>query len=281
MIIATLATKLAYNDLRIFLSTLALWNKADYPTVYLYADDALPPIEYPGRLVRISALNKYSSFNRKKMETMPSTTQSSLWLEFQMEKLNLLEWVFNSEPDAKETGVYYLDADICFLGPLPSIPQGTLVALSPHMIRNEDTAKFGKYNAGFLWVKTPDVVNAWRAACPNSRFFEQAALECFDSPAWSKSLYNFPIQHNYGWWRLWQGTMSSKELIAQWSMQRSAKHSGIIVDNEPLCSVHTHWHERFDRATFSFNNLIIQRLETLAPFHAPADKLLEIISLTP
>ena len=278
MIIATLATNLAFNDLTIFLKSLALWNKTEYPTIYLYTDDDMPDPIYDGPIVVNRVLNKYSSFNRKKMESMPSTKYSSLWFEFQAEKLNLLDWVFSCEPNAKEKGVFYFDADICFLGPLPTIPANRLVALSPHMIRDEDTAKFGKYNAGFLWVKTPDVVDAWRKACPTSRFFEQAALECFDGPEWSSSLHTFPIQHNYGWWRMWQGKASSKELMSEWSMQRNAKHSGILVQNEALCSVHTHWTERFDRATFNFNAFIIKSLEILAPFHEPADKLLNIVN---
>jgi hypothetical protein len=279
MIIATLATNLAYNDLKVFFNSLALWNKTDYPKVYLYADDNLEDIDYPGIIVRSNVLNKYTSFNRAKMEKMPSEKYSSLWLEFQAEKLNLLDWVFDSEPAAREDGVFYFDADICFFGPLPQIPKTAIVGLSPHMICNEDVARFGKYNAGFLWVKTRGAIETWRQACPTSRFFEQAALECFDKPEWAGVVHTFPIQYNYGWWRLWQGTNSSKELMAEWSMQRSAKHSGILVQDEPLCSVHTHWSERFDRATYTFNSFIIKRLEILAPFHGPAQKMLEIVSV--
>jgi len=278
--IATLATNLAYDDLKVFLGTLSLWSKDEYPTIYLYADDLLPAVEglYPGRLVRLNALNKYSSYNRRQMELLPSSLYSSLWLEFQAEKLNLLDWVFASEISATEDGVFYFDADICFLGPLPQVDSDAVVGLSPHMIRDADEAKFGKYNAGYLWMKTPVAVAEWREACPGSRFFEQAALECFDTPAWSKKVHLFPVQHNYGWWRLWQGKRPVKDLMAEWSMQRSAKHSGIIIQDAPLCSVHTHWTERFDRSTHTFNMMIIKQLEVLAPFHIPAQKVLDIVS---
>ena len=280
--IATLATNLAYDDLKVFLGTLSLWCKDEYPTIYLYADDLLPAVEeglYPGRIVRLNALNKYSSYNRRQMELMQSSLYSSLWLEFQAEKLNLLDWVFISEPTALDHGVFYFDADICFLGALPEVNSNALVGLSPHMIRDEDEAKFGKYNAGFLWMKTPEAVAEWRKACPKSRFFEQAALECFDTPEWCNKVYMFPVQHNYGWWRLWQGKRAVKDLMAEWSMQRSAKHSGILVQNEPLCSIHTHWKERFDRSTHTFNMMVIKQLEVLAPFHIPAQKVLNIVSV--
>ena len=276
--IATLATNLAYNDLKIFIKTLSLWCKDDYPVVYLYADDALPAIDYPGRLVRKSALNKYSAFSRATMEKMASTKYSSLWLEFQMEKLNLFDWVFESEPTAQADGVFYFDADICFLGPLPQVTENAVVGLSPHMIRDADEAKYGKYNAGFIWMKGSDVVNAWRKACANSRFFEQAALECFDTEEWCNRVYMFPVQHNYGWWRLWQGKRPVKDLMNEWSMQRSAKHSGIIVQDAPLSSIHTHWSERFDRATHEFNMMVIKQLQVLAPFHLPAQRVLDIVS---
>jgi hypothetical protein len=207
------------------------------------------------------------------MEQSPSEIYSSLWLEFQAEKLNLLDWALS---DAK--GVFYFDADICFLGPLPTIPPFAKVALSPHMIRSTDEAKFGKYNAGFLWVKDTQAVDAWRDACPTSRFFEQAALECFDGEEWKGAVHLFPVQFNYGWWRMWQGKKTPVEIIKDWSMQRDPSHSGILVENAPLCSIHTHWNEKYDRATYEFNKIVLSRLETLAPFHPPAQKLFEFLS---
>lgn len=276
--IATLATNLAYNDIKIFFSSLSLLYKDDYPTVYLYTDDALPGIEYNGKLVRKSALNKYSSYTRPQMERMPSLKYSSLWFEFQAEKLNLLDWVFEFEQDARKEGVFYFDADICFLGPLPIVPTTAKVGLSPHMIKDSDEARFGKYNAGYIWMKDPDVVAAWRNACPTSRFFEQAALECFDSDVWVHHVHMFPVQHNYGWWRLWQGKKSAPELLNDWYMEKIDGCSGLMIQDSPLCSVHTHFHEKRDRATCEFNTMIIKRLEILAPFHKHADLILPIIS---
>jgi len=255
--VATLATHLAVKDLQVFLKTLARFN-SDLPTVYLYADEALPAMEYPGRLIRLNTLTKYSTYNRKMMEQMPSRLYSSLWLEFQAEKMNLMDWVFEAEPNAVREGVFYFDADICFLGPLPHVPEDVDVALSPHNIKDSDEAKFGKYNGGFLWFKTQKAVSAWRAACPTSRFFEQAALETFDS-GWS--IYKFPNEHNFGWWRLWQGKRKYQEIIKEWSIFGKGNNSGITIGGVPLCSIHTHWAEKSDIATREFNKIVLSFLK--------------------
>jgi hypothetical protein len=272
MIIATLATNLAQNDLRIFVQTLALWNK-ELPTLYLYADDTLPPVEYGGRLVRSSALNKYTGYNRTQMEKMPSTSASSLWMEFQMEKLNLLDWVFASDPEA-EKGVFYFDADICFLGPLPEVPSYAEVAISPHMIYKPDTKRSGVYNAGFLWMKTKAAVDAWRAACPTSRYFEQAALECFDS--WN-NVYHFPVQHNYGWWRFFQGDKGYASTKDEWAITNIPNHSGLLVQGIPVCSVHTHWKGNDYQLMVHFNAFLVNLLMKMAKTSKNVVQVLNII----
>jgi hypothetical protein len=270
--VATLATNHALADLRIFLKTLALWN-SELPTIYMFTDSpveaALPSLQYPGQIIHKNVLQQYSGINRSQMEKIKGQQYGSLWFDFQAEKINLLQWAF----DSGAPNVFFFDSDICFFAPLPKIPDGTLVALSPHLIRPGDEARFGKYNGGFLWMGTSTAVEAWRAACPESRFFEQAALECFNSPEWK--LYEFPIQHNYGWWRLWQGRASHVEMKAGWSINRNKSPSGILVNGEPLCSVHTHWTEKGDLATAEFNQFVLNMLGKLQSSHAPAKKLLQ------
>lgn len=211
------------------------------------------------------------------MEKIPgSFPGKSLWFEFQMEKLALLEWAFTADLSAT-TGVYYLDSDICFFNSLPVIPPNYKVALSRHMIHPRDEALYGKYNAGFLWVRDLEAVDAWRKACGSSRFFEQAALEVFDSEKWSSTRYVFPIQENYGWWRMFQGEVHYSVLQGKWSFFRSPNTSGLTVDKVPLGSVHTHWVTR-DATTSAFNIFVLNILKKLAPAHAPAKKMLAIIN---
>ena len=278
--VCTLATINALQDLVYFLKSLMLWNKV-VPTVYIFADkdvvDALAKIKYTGKIYIKDALSAYSYKTRQQMERISISDNKSLWYQFQMEKLNLLEWVFTSEKTASQDGVYYLDADILFLGELPTISNAYDVAVSPHMIRRTDEARYGTYNAGYFWTKTMEAVGAWRVACESSRFFEQAGLEIFDSPEWSTRLYKFPAQTNYGWWRMFQADTDYSELQKRWGIRRDAKHSGITVDGQPLNSVHTHWITT-DFTTKTFNIFVKQYLEKLAPRHNPAKQLLSIIA---
>ena len=188
-----------------------------------------------------------------------------------MEKLNLLDWVFESDAEtATRDGVFYLDSDICFFGPLPTPPPTMTVGLSPHYIRPRDEARFGRYNGGFLWFKEQRAVKAWRDACPNSRFHEQAAIECFDEASWSDKVYMFPPQVNYGWWRMFQGSYTASELQAKWSAAAT-----IIVDGQPLQSIHTHFYKPGERATLLFNEFVIKKLKAIST--PQAKKLLQLI----
>ena len=273
--VATLATNNALADLRIFLKTLSLWNQ-DPPTVYLYTDSvvatAIPSFNYKGTIIHKVALEPYTGLTRAQMERLPGSA-GSLFFDLTLEKLNLLQWAF----DSGVPNIFFFDSDICFFGPLPTIPDESLIALSPHLIREKDEAQYGKYNAGFMWLGTSSTIGAWREACKQSRFFEQAALECFDSPEWK--LYEFPIQHNYGWWRLWQGRAKPLEMKAAWSINRNQSPSGIIINGQPLCSIHTHWTEKSDAATVEFNQFVLNILGKLQSSHRAAKTLLGIISL--
>jgi hypothetical protein len=198
-----------------------------------------------------------------------------------MEKIALLEWVFQAEPAAASTGgVLFCDADICFLGPLPQIPSAATVALSPHFIRAMDEARFGRYNGGYLWLRDVTYLTDWREACSRSRYFEQAALEEVAAAAASaNTLYEFPSTENYGWWRLFQGEEKATILKQAWTMHRHKvpNSSGILVGGEPLGSIHTHWYESRDAATVQYNGFVYDLLRRLAQMHPPAKKLLSIL----
>lgn len=275
MIVATLATNNALEDLQVLLKTLELWHGVP-PTVYLYADSqTAEKVKYSGTIIVRKALDTYSGKTRRQMEMTPgSIGGKSLWFEFQMEKLSLLEWALTESKT--DTGVYYLDSDICLFRALPNVPVGYDAAVSPHLIRLRDEALYGKYNAGYVWIRTMEAVRAWREACIESRFFEQTALEVFDSEKWSSKTFVFPLQENYGWWRMFQGRMSPNELQDEWKIFRSAGHSGILVGNLPLGSIHTHWITT-DPVTGDFNFFVLDLVRKLARSHPPAKKLLNII----
>jgi hypothetical protein len=276
-IVATLATEKSLPDLQIFLKTLQLWNGAVPPTVYMFVDAMVgsTPLTYRGIIHQKECLTKYSAYTRPDMERLPGK-YGSLWAELMAEKISLLEWVFASEPAAAD-GVFFLDADICFFGPLPAIPPEATIALSPHMIRPADEAKYGAFNGGFLWLKERTALARWRTACETSRFFEQAALETFAN---DRGLYKLPIQTNYGWWRLWQAEEPAEQRMRTWGIRRDGHgtNAGIVVDGTPLLSIHTHFGTDLSIDVQTFNSFVVSFLKKLAAAnHAPAKKLLPIL----
>ena len=278
-IIATLATGPAIQDLRIFLASLEIFN-VNPPTVYVYCDtdsaDAIAGMTYKGVLHHKVCLDRYAKLSRSDMEGAKGVKFKNLWFDFMTEKINLLRWVFSKDPEAKNKGVMFCDADICFFGPLPEIPVGARVALSPHDIRPEDERKYGRYNGGYLWISEAQYADIWWNACADARFYEQSALEDLaanvkEHPAW---LYEFPVTENYGWWRLWQGSKSAEVLMSEWGMNRNKGGSGITIRGARLGSIHTHMHEKKDGATMVFNGFVVGYLRKLADRHIPAKRLM-------
>lgn len=266
--VATLVTGPALADFEVLLFTLALWNSTK-PRLYVFTDTEtkLAIVNtvakfYPNTQVNVkTALDAYTGLTRSEMERRPGRTYTTLFGDFTSEKTTLMEWALESESE----GVLFCDADICHFAPLPEIPDTCELALSPHMIRAGDAAKYGYYNAGYLWIRNPKIVREWREACATSRFFEQACLEDL-AAAHKQTLYEFPIQVNYGWWRMWQGMTSPNKLQDAWSFFRPADggNSGLLVEGLPLQSIHTHWHEKNDAATFSFNQWVLDKLRKLS-----------------
>jgi hypothetical protein len=267
--ICTIANESAVLDLKVFLFTLQLWNK-ELPNIYLYCTEDVKALqidrEYKGKFYYNTSLEPYAKKTRQQMEATPSTKGlSNQFHDFTMEKCSLLRWAFSvmSKEDL-EYGAVFCDADICWLGPMPQLDYNRLLGLSAHEIHEEYEKRYGIYNAGFMWFHHLKTVERWEEACTTSRFFEQAALEDLVEGANPATIQQFPTQVNYGWWRLFQGQHSSKDLILDWSIKRDPQeaHSGILVKGQPLICVHTHW-KTTDGMTNAFNGFIVEKLQIL------------------
>jgi len=280
--IATLATGPALEDLRVLLSTLELFN-ANPPTIYVFCDTLIAKellaVKYNGTLKVKNVLDGYSAYDRRAMESMRGKEFSTLWMDFMTEKINLVRWALEDSGGP----VLLCDADICFMGPLPVMPVGAKVGLSPHMILQRDEQKYGRYNGGYAWFSSVEYADAWWDACAIARYYEQSALEDVARYAVEKhgpeAVYEFPNTHNYGWWRVWQGVRPAPELLKEWGINRhKAKDaSGLCIDGVALGSVHTHFFERTDIPTKQFNAMILGWLKMLSQAHPPAKKLLSIL----
>lgn len=266
--IATLANENALDDLHLFFKTLELWNTAP-PPIYLLCTEAVKLWtrgKYQGQLYISTKLESYRNLSRKEMEMAPSKKElPNLFYDFTQEKCDLMDWALGSLPSQDlERGVLFCDADIFWLGPIPKIPKGKTLALSPHMIRAFDEVKYGRYNAGFLWTNSLEFPAIWREECKTSRFFEQAALETLAEKMDRELIYYFGSNVNYGWWRMFQGILTAEQKKKEWTIKRDPKevHSGLYVQGEPVVCIHTHWNTT-DFITGEFNNWIEYKLSLL------------------
>ncbi len=265
--VATLVTEPALEDFEILLFTLALWNSPKPPRIYVLTDsaskvrvEAAIAKHYSGTDATIKVgLDNYTGLKRAEMERRPGETYATLFGDFTAEKTVLMDWALSAEPH----GVLFCDADICHLAPLPPLPDSAVLALSPHLIRPGDEAKYGTYNAGYLWVQDTALIARWRTLCATSRFFEQACLEDLATSVPADCLYEFPIHVNYGWWRMWQGRLPATEQQKAWGFHRGTDSAGITINGVPLQSIHTHWREKKDPPTRAFNECVLERLRKL------------------
>ena len=276
--ICTLSTINSINDLKVFFFTLDLFN-TNKPKVYLLCDSQtakIAPTLYKGEIIIHTDLDKYGDVNRKRMTGQRGVLYKTQWEDFMMEKATIMEIAFE-----KETAVFFFDSDICFMGTLPEIPSTAKIAVSPHMIKPIDEERYGKFNAGFLWTSDNEVPNRWRNASKNSRFYDQAALEDVVKFFQPSEVYHFPVQNNYGWWRMYQASEPSMTQQKAWSMFRntSIPNVGIRITDSPLLSIHTHWSEMTDLATCHFNLFVFNYLFRLGK-HPPAAALTKFLQKT-
>lgn len=268
--IATLANETAFYDLTLFLRSLQVWNECP-PPIYVYCTSnvemQIKKIPYKGTIYTKNCLDKYANLTRVMMESMKSKEGlSNLFHDFTQEKCGLMEWALQSLPEElRINGVLFCDADIFWLGPLPKIPNTASLGLSPHMIHTSDEAKYGTYNAGFLWTNQQTMPEKWRSACKISRFFEQAALETLEDDMPDEKVYKFGPDYNYGWWRMYQSPNGVSAQQKAWTICRDVKqsHSGLCVDGQPLCCIHTHWKPN-DSSTLSFNIWMMEQFNSLS-----------------
>ena len=278
--IATISTGLdATKDLILLIKSIELFESSK-PTLYIASDDSTKPlieaIKYKGTIKIHSIMNDFVGMNRKMMEATKGKRFPTMFHDYTAMKLDILKIALE---DCKEP-VYFLDSDICLLAPLPILPSTIKLGLSPHYIREKDESLYGRYNAGFLYISDISLLEVWKSAIYGSRFFEQAALEDVAKHVQTMNpefLFEFPENHNFGWWRMYQSFKTPAEQIGRFGINRKVG-AGITLDNLPLYSIHTHFTERTS-TTEAFNTFIISQLTKLERGHKVAEILLKGIKL--
>jgi hypothetical protein len=232
--------KEALDDFTLFVRTLEQWHPDAELFVYTDSTTAVQSVVTKATVHIRVEMDRYKGLSRVQMERTRGVVYDSLFKDYTYEKAAVLEWMFSVAP-AK--AAWFLDADISHLAPLPEIPPTAVLALSQHMIRPGDEARYGRYNAGFMWFRSGDMLGRWRELGHTSRFYEQAALEDLATAATATEgkLYECPAQVNFGWWRMQQGSVPQAVIQDRFSLFRGDTSVGIRYDGKPLQSIHTHW----------------------------------------
>jgi hypothetical protein len=264
----------ALADFRIFCRTLEVWHPDAHLYVFTDSDTPVSTSSFKGTIHVRVAMNAYKGLTRSDMEKRKGILYDTLFKDYTYEKANVLDWMWEVDPLVKERGGWFLDADLAHLAPLPVVPEGTTLALSPHGIRTSDERLYGKYNAGFMWFKDRSLLSAWRAFGFTSRFFEQAALEELTTLPTVK-LYEFGPQVNFGWWRMYQNALPPADIQGRFSLHRADTSIGIRYLGAPLQSIHTHWGQSAS-VTGAFNAWIRAYFRRFAS-HAPIAQFLRVI----
>ena len=190
-----------------------------------------------------TCLDKYNSMNRQQME------EQGIWIDFMLEKETILRKAMSQYSNS-----LFLDADICLLDGLPNVDLSKDVILCRHYILEQNENKYGHFNGGYFFVNNIKFLDWFRTTSKTrSKFFEQQTLDyCHEE---FKVGY-FPIQNNFGWWRLFECD-NPKERLNKFNVQNEQ----IYYDGQPLRSIHTHFEETKQSYTSEFNKLIITLLE--------------------
>jgi len=190
-----------------------------------------------------TCLDKYNGMNRQQME------EKCIWIDFMLEKSTILQKAMTQYSNS-----LFLDADVCLLDELPNVDLSKDVILSRHYILEQNENKYGHFNGGYFFVNNIKFLDWFRTTSKTrSTFFEQQTLDyCHEE---FKVGY-FPIQNNFGWWRLFECD-NPKERLNKFNVQNGQ----IYYDGQPLRSVHTHFEETKQSYTSEFNKLIITLLE--------------------
>lgn len=194
----------------------------------------------------IVSLDYFSNKNRAIMEMEGS------WTQFQLLKCEVMREALKNEPDT-----IYLDSDMIIFDKIDGLDKTKELGVSPHYINKTNTDKYGHYNGGMIWTKNINIINDWIIFAKSSRFFEQAAIEDLAN---KYSYFEFGLNYNFSWWRLYQSTLTPQQISSNISFNSSIRK--ICYNDMPIKNIHTHFSKNYnDTQLISFNQLLIEILK--------------------
>jgi hypothetical protein len=239
--VSTLANSRALFDLGLFFRRMEIFHPAT--PIYVACDTAVKnyfqsrmpknPVEW------VVCLDKYTEYDRPTMEKM------GIFMDFVLEKATAMEVALRNHKNT-----IFLDSDIYLLQPIVLPSDDTDVVLSPHMIKKSNEDAYGTYNVGYFYVANPDFIPWFRETThTRSKYYEQQTL---DYASEKFRVATFPIQDNYGWWRLFECDNPLERI------QKFRTVDGVVLyEEKPLRSVHTHFDDTRANFTGEFNRFLL------------------------
>jgi len=243
--ICTLVTRTSENDFIQLLSSI----RTNFKNIKLYIlcdsyIEALFNQEEDQQCIFINQLDNYKDLNREQME------EKGIWTEFMLKKTDIIDYSLTNH-----CNTLFVDSDILFLNNKLDINFESQVGLSPHYISQLEQNKYGKYNAGFIYISDKEVTKYWRETDHSDYYQEQGLLNTFPNKF---SYFEFDELNNFGFWRL--NNIDNQEELKKEITFNDGKH--YFRDNE-INSLHIHQFEsKYNFFTCLFNiprfTLIVQ-----------------------
>jgi len=250
--LCTIATEGCLRDLKVLLNSLSL-SQNTLPLLVMSdetVDDYLQSIHstYSFPIKSYPDLRKYDAKG-------VLVQGREFWIELMSKKADIIA-----------TGILiwgntlYLDSDIVVLQPCEKLSFAPVydLVLSHHDINTTVEKKYGKYNAGWMWVKNETFPIKWKQLMlsdPNSvAHIDQKCLDTL-SHEYSTGLIDFC--HNVGWWRLLYNPPA--KYLDKLTLDSEGE---LAFGNEKIYSLHTHFKDNIDLLEMrQFNNIVLSKLK--------------------
>jgi hypothetical protein len=233
--ICTLTTINSIHECEIFLISL----KHFHPNISIYISCDTESLNYINLFIKKYNLNNIYLYN---LLDKYKNKEKENWLEFMFEKCNIINIALE-----KERNILFCDIDMIFTNYIFNFNTNYDIGLSPAF---NNLHKFGKYNAGFIFINNKNFTKWWRENRLESDYFEQETLNRVYKDF---KIYEIEYEYNYQWSRLENGNENKLNEI-------KLDENGWITENNIIIKnfhLHINWNTNNN---FLFNFKLCQKI---------------------
>ena len=189
--IATVSTIEMYKELLLFLKSLRRFH----PTIPVYI---ITSCTVKSKLQKDNLIDAYTTIVDTIKDNMDVKHENVA--DYKTERVIQKTASIHSALD-NHKNVLFADCDQFFIAPISfQVPENKEIGISRHMIMKSVEQSTGLYNSGFVFTTTRKLCKRWIEIQQLKNFkFEQL---CIQEIAKEFSFFEFPIQYNFGWWRI-------------------------------------------------------------------------------